>query len=389
MADFRQKLKMMSSLSADWNKPSEKPVVCEKTLDDTETVFPYDTVYGRYGLEMFRDVSARLFYGLNDLPEEPLDPERLLFLDTETTGLFGAAVQAFLVGLGYFRKDGFHVRQLLMRSLGAEEELLNALRDLFPSFDTVVTFNGKSFDIPLLETRMVFHRIRAEFPKTHIDLIHPARRIYKLRLESCRLSNLEARVFGVERIDDLDGSLIPGRYFQFTRTGDDALLTDILDHNRQDIVSMPLLVCAMCQALSGPTEAQPDADLFSIGRYYMRQKNADTAADYFSNVPDGLWALPAQWHRSLILKKTDPAAAAACWEEILARTPDYCPAMIELSKYHEHTTRDISAAYSYCLQALDTNMGKYKYAGELSARKARLEKKLFRSRNAKEDDPRK
>ena len=87
MADFRQKLKMMSSLSADWNKPAQKAVVSEKTLDDTDTVFPYGTVYGNYGLDMFRDVPARLFYGLNDLPEEPLDPKRLLFLDTETTGL--------------------------------------------------------------------------------------------------------------------------------------------------------------------------------------------------------------------------------------------------------------------------------------------------------------
>ena len=384
MADFRQKLKMMSSLSADWNKPAQKAVVSEKTLDDTDTVFPYGTVYGDYGLDMFRDVPARLFYGLNDLPEEPLDPKRLLSLDTETTGLFGAAVQAFLVGLGYFREDGFHVRQLLMRNLGAEEELLNTLVKLFPSFDTVVTFNGKSFDIPLLETRMVFHRIRPEIPETHIDLIHPARRIYKLRLESCRLSNLEARVFGAERVDDLDGSLIPGRYFHFIQIGDDTLLADILEHNRQDIVSMPLLVCAMCRALSGPSQEQADADLFSIGRYYMRQKDSEAAADYFSTVPEGLWALPAQWHRSLLLKKTDPAAAAACWEEILARTPDYCPAMIELSKYHEHATRDLDAAYRYCLAALETNMGKYKYAKELASRRARLEKKLEKSAPQKE-----
>ena len=380
MADFRSKLKMMSSLSADWNQPAEKVAVSEKALDDTDFLYPWTQEYGSYRLDMFPSLSPSLFFGLNDLPEEPFDPKKILFLDTETTGLYGAAVQAFLVGLGYFRDDGFHVRQILMRNLGAETELLQALAGFFPAFDVIVTFNGKSFDVPLIETRLTFNRMHAQIPETHIDLIHPARRIYKLRLESCRLSNLEAKVFGVDRVDDLSGSLIPGRYMQFVKSGDDTLLEDILDHNRQDIMSMPLLACAMCQALERPAKEQAAADLFSIGRYYMRQKNTQAAEEYFSSVQDGLWSLPAQWQKSLLVKKTDPDAAAVLWEKILEHTPDYCPAMLELSKYHEHKSGDLDAAYRYCLAALDTNMGKFKFASDLQARKIRLEKKLHKNR---------
>ena len=376
MASLRNKLKAMAALSADWNAPERTPAPpVVQGLSDEAFPYPLTESLGNFSLADFKTISPRLFFGLNDLPARSFDPSRVVFLDTETTGLFGAAVQAFLVGVGFFSGDRFFVRQFLMRDLSAEEALLCALRDFLTAFDVIVTFNGKSFDVPLLETRMTFRRVEGRMPAAHIDLIHPSRRIYKLRIESCRLSNIEDKVFGAGREDDIDGAEIPGRYFRFIRSGDESLLTDILAHNRRDIVTMPVLAAAMCRALASPEENSAPADRFSIGRYYLRQKDAEAAQEYFSSVTEGLWSLPSMWQKSLLLKKNDPAAAAACWEEILSQTPDYCPAMIELCKYHEHTTRDVERALSYCMLAQQTGMGREKFAADLEKRQARLEKK--------------
>ena len=239
MAGLRDKLKTMASLSEDWNAQAAAPEA-PKTggLGDDVFFYPLDHKTGDYTLKEFLSIDEESFFGLNDEAAMDLDPRRVLFLDTETTGLFGANVQAFLVGLGYYTNSGFCVRQLLMRNLASEEALLQKLDEIFQNFDVIVTFNGKSYDIPLIQTRMLYCRMHGSVPDTHIDLIHPARRIYKLRIESCRLSNIEDKIFHAGRSDDIDGAEIPGRYFRYIRTGDESLLSDILEHNRQDIVSM-------------------------------------------------------------------------------------------------------------------------------------------------------
>ncbi len=377
MAGLRDKLKTMASLSEDWNAQAAAPeAVKTGGLGDDVFFYPLDHKTGDYTLKDFLFIDEESFFGLNDEAAMDLDPRRVLFLDTETTGLFGANVQAFLVGLGYYTNSGFCVRQLLMRDLASEEALLQKLDEIFQNFDVIVTFNGKSYDIPLIQTRMLYCRMHGAVPDTHIDLIHPARRIYKLRIESCRLSNIEDKIFHAGRSDDIDGAEIPGRYFRYIRTGDESLLSDILEHNRQDIVSMPLLACAMCRVLDDPSMSEFGADRFSIGRYYQRQNNPEMAEKYFSSVTDGLWSLPSMWQKSLLLKKSDMATAVACWEEILSHTPDYCPALMELCKYHEHTTRDVKLALELCCRAQETGMGKMKFADDLAKRRARLEKKL-------------
>lgn len=380
MAGLRDKLKTMASLSADWNAPAAAPEEQPSGgLGDDVFFYPMDHKTGDYCLKSFLSIDEEAFFGLND--EEPLDldPRRVLFLDTETTGLFGASVQAFLVGLGYFTNQGFCVRQLLMRDLASESLLLEKLNEIYENFDVIVTFNGKSYDVPLLQTRMLFCRMRDKTPEVHIDLIHPARRIYKLRIESCRLSNIEDKVFHAGRHEDIDGAEIPGRYYRYVRTGDESLLTDILEHNRQDITSMPLLACAMCRALEEPEVNESGADRFSIGRYYQRQNNPEMAEKYYSSVTEGLWSLPSLWQKSLLLKKSALSSAVACWEEIIEHTPDYCPALMELCKYHEHQTKDIATALDLCIRAQETGMGKMKFSDDLAKRRARLEKKLNKS----------
>lgn len=389
MSALRDKLRAMASLSEDWNAAPDAPQAQmpqaqtqqaqERAAftDESTDYAPADGLPG-HRLDAFLQIDPTRFFGLNDLPPGGFDPRRVLFLDTETTGLFGAAVQAFLIGLGYFTPSGFRVRQLLLREPDAESQMLEALCGIARDFDVLVTFNGKSFDVPLLQTRLTLCRIRAPLCAAHIDLIHPARRIYRLRIESCSLGNIESRVFSAPRQGDIDGAEIPGRYYRYLRSGDESLLADIVSHNRRDIVTMPLLAAAMCRALDAPQNAGEAADRFSIGRYYLRQRDAQSAQAYFSSVTEGVWSLPAMWQRSLLLKKTDIAQAAQVWEKIVSRTPDYCPALMELSKYHEHTTGDLALAYAYCLRALDTGIGKAKYAQYLARRRDRLEKKRAR-----------
>ncbi|NCB05689.1 MAG: hypothetical protein EOM69_09240, partial [Clostridia bacterium] len=144
----------------------------------------------------------------------PLSPESLVFLDTETTGLSGGAgTLAFLVGLGHIENGRFVVRQYLMRDYGEEPYMLSAVADALSRFRMLVTFNGKSFDAPLLRSRLLINRISAGcVPALHADVLYPSRRVWKLRLGSCTLGRLEEAVLGVHREDDLPGAQVPQAY---------------------------------------------------------------------------------------------------------------------------------------------------------------------------------
>ena len=151
----------------------------------------------------------------------PFDIEKCLFLDTETTGLSGGAgTVAFLVGAGYVRRGRMTVEQFFMRDYSDEPDLLYRLRALMEQHNCVVTFNGRTFDMPLLQARFVMNRMR-DYPELfHLDLLSPTRRAWKMRIESCRLSNVEQRILGLTRENDLPGAQVPERYFQYLKTGD-------------------------------------------------------------------------------------------------------------------------------------------------------------------------
>src|SRR5471030_2402261 len=191
---------------------------------------------------------------LAELPEDLLDPlsegaitrahpTRWAFLDTETTGLAGGAgTYAFLIGVGSIDGSGFRLRQFFMRDYGEEASLLFRLAEYLAAFDVLITYNGKAYDQPLLETRYRLVRARTPFDRMqHLDLLFGARRLWKLRLESCRLVDLENRVLGVERHGDLPGSLIPYCYFDYLRSRRAMPLVPIFDHNATDILSLACL----------------------------------------------------------------------------------------------------------------------------------------------------
>jgi len=200
------------------------------------------------------------------------EPERTVFLDTETTGLAGGTgTYPFLVGMGFFEEDKFRIKQYFMRDFNEEKALLYFLQKDLRKFDSLVTYNGKCFDAPLLTTRFIFNRIDFSFDNfLHLDLLFPCRRLWKLRLKECSLSNLEMKVLGVFRLSDIPSYLIPQAYFHYLNSGEIEPLKKILDHNTSDILSLVGLSIFSAKIIEDPESAgiNDPQDLFSLGRIY-------------------------------------------------------------------------------------------------------------------------
>ncbi len=173
------------------------------------------------------------------------EPERILYLDIETTGFAGNPL--FLVGLMHLEAGNIRVSQLLARDYSEEEALLEGLAERFVRFDCMITFNGKTFDVPFIRDRYFANAVRCRFPHHHLDLLHPSRRRWGDKLPDCRLETLERWVCGQKARDgDIPGAEIPDTYHLFVQTGNAALLSPILEHNALDLVSMgDLLFCLL------------------------------------------------------------------------------------------------------------------------------------------------
>ena len=185
--------------------------------------------------------------------ETTVDPARAVFLDLETTGLSGGTgTLAFLIGTGRVEGDEFVVRQYFTRDFPDEPAVLDALaEDLGDA--PLVTFNGRSFDWPLLSTRLSIHRT-AVADRAHVDLLPPSRRLWAQSLESHSLGDLERRVLGVTRGADLPGALIPAAYFDWLRTGRSATIALAFEHNAIDIVSLAALSAVVSKILRDPAK---------------------------------------------------------------------------------------------------------------------------------------
>jgi uncharacterized protein len=213
-----------------------------------------------------------------------VDLERVAFVDTETTGLAGGTgTYVFLVGVGLFVGEQFTVHQFFMRDFHEEPALLLELGRLLDGMEAVVSFNGKAFDLPLLETRFLLARQSPRLTGApHLDLLPVARRFWKYRLASCALSSLETHVLGIERTqEDVPGWLIPELYLRYVRSGEAREMPRIFYHNAQDILSLVALTVQLCNLLAGtepPIARQPGEDLYSLGRF-LQETGQPTGAE--------------------------------------------------------------------------------------------------------------
>ncbi len=283
-----------------------------------------------------------------ELPFDTIDPYRVLYLDTETTGLSGGVgTLAFMVGAGYFTKDGFTVHQWVMRDYPEERFMLSALEVLCQRFDYVVTFNGKTFDMPLLQARFLMNRMGTQSldKMYHADLLHPSRRVWKLRLKSCRLSKLEEEIFHAPREHDLPGSEAPERFFRFLQSGDFMLLREVIDHNRQDIISLARILYKLLYAFEKPEQQSFFEDIFSIGKALDKQGETDLARRCYYLCTGGSIKTQAQMNlgRSFKRAKEIDEAIFAYQRMIEAREGGIAP-YVELAKLYEHHRRDVKKA---------------------------------------------
>jgi hypothetical protein len=169
----------------------------------------------------------------------------MLFIDTETSGLSGGAgTFAFLIGIGRFKEDGFLLEQLIIRDPSEEMAMLLHLADMIKPDTIFVSFNGKSFDIPLVQNRLVLNKLPVFLRDlAHVDILHISRKLWRKTLPSCTLKDLEVAILGFPRSsEDVPGWMIPDIYFEYLRTNDPAWLSDVIYHNAQDIVSLAALM---------------------------------------------------------------------------------------------------------------------------------------------------
>ncbi len=205
---------------------------------------------------------------------------KTIFIDLETTGLSGGAgTVAFLVGCGYFDLGAFQVRQFLLTSHAGERALLAAVAEFFDGADLIVTYNGKTFDVPVMETRWMFHRMEMPLEGVpHFDMLHPARRLWKHDENGCRLSTLERTLFDVVRVGDVPGMDIPARFFGFVRSGDPRPLEPVLEHNRIDLVSLAAVTArGMRMARDGHDGCRDCAEALALGKILERAGHVSRA----------------------------------------------------------------------------------------------------------------
>jgi uncharacterized protein len=343
---------------------------------------------------------------------------RTVFIDLETTGLSGGAgTVAFLVGCGFFDLGAFQVRQFLLTSYASERALLWAVAEFFKDADLIVTYNGKSFDVPVMETRWLFHRLQMPLDGVpHFDMVHPARRLWRPRAAAtemddggCRLGTLERTLFEVNRVGDVGGFEVPARFFRFLRSGDPRPLEAVLEHNRFDLVSLAAVMArAVDLVRSGHPACRDCGEALALGRVYERaaaddriggrervfvqagscyQRGAESRATDIR--AEALYRL-ALWHR----RERRFAEAAAIWREVLDLTePRGVRRMTgmralrrfaaeALAVHHEHRDRDLDSARELALFALEEAEADGRMADGVRHRLARLNRKIAKKTDA-------
>ena len=366
----------------------------------------------QHGLLRLGDVPGR---GLAAAPElallggvpEPLDrdPRALLFVDLETTGLSGGAgTYAFLVGCAFFEPHGFRIRQYFLPGYQHERRLLAEVESLLRQSAAIVSYNGKSFDVPVLETRYQFNRLPAPFEQmAHVDMLHPARRLWKGTAapgawpdtDSCRLTTLERSLFGVRRLGDVPGFEIPARYFDFMRSGNAAPLEPVLEHNRLDLISLAALTARAIHLLkTAPASSSTARESLGAGRLLERAGRLSEAECCFRDAvdrarvergPDGTWIRAEALRAVAIRCRRDgryPEAVEA-WQAIAddRRAPAGIrrDALEALAIHFEHRARDLTVARRFAQLSLAERVGTPTME-ESRHRVARLQRKLSRER---------
>ncbi len=266
----------------------------------------------------------------------------VVYLDTETTGLSGGAgTLAFLVGVGRHDSSGFTVRQLFLPGPEHEVSQLRALAAFVSDATAVVTYNGGSFDLPLLRSRFALNRLEDPFRHTaHLDLLTLARRLWRETLPDCSLGTVERHVLGARRgADDVPGFEVPARYLAWLRTRRTEGLSGVLTHNVSDIVALTALRAHFEELIEQAEPSLAPAELYGMGAWLERLGEPELALTRYRAAASGR----SSWQASLLLKRLGRLdEAAALWRQLGSQ--GHAAAWVELAKLQEHRHRDFAAA---------------------------------------------
>jgi uncharacterized protein YprB with RNaseH-like and TPR domain len=359
----------------------------------SERLFSRLKQHGMADIGALSELPANLLDALSENEISDVAPERWAFLDTETTGLAGGSgTYAFLIGVGRITAEGFRVKQFFMREYAEEKSVLAALEIHLSEFDVMITYNGKAYDQPLLETRYRMCRHKPPFARIgHLDLLFGARRLWKLRLDGCRLVQLEQQILGVYREGDLPGELIPYVYFEYLRSHEAQRLVPVFHHNAMDILTLACLT-AVVPAAFRTTDAETltrvgvrrGEDLIGIARWLLNAGEIERSLELFKRaidlgLPDKL-LFRSLWDVAAIEKRlARPAAALRVYTELAGcRNEHRVGAFEELAKYYEHEEKNYGVALEFTRQALE-----FEATDSLLKRRERLERRLAKPRMRK------
>jgi len=316
---------------------------------------------------------------------EGVDLRGMLLLDTETTGLAGGTgTVPFLIGMAWFEDESLRVQQLFLRRPGEEEPMLRLLAERIAEASCVVSYNGKSFDWPLLRTRFVLHRVPAPALPPHLDLLHCARRLFRKRLGSVRLVEMEAQVLGMHRVDDVDGSQIPAIYLGFLRGGGDeeaARLGGVLDHNAHDLVALAALLARITAHYEEVRAADDPLDHLAYAQVAHRAGDTARAVAFADAAAEGggdaectvsallLGARLARSRGDVLSEETSLLRALEAGVE----GGRVAAVHLELAKLYEHRRKDLRRALEHAHRA-----GEAEAPDAHQRRLARLERRLSR-----------
>lgn len=351
-------------------KPSSEAYPIEKVITgfEDESTFGQTFVFERHTTKA--DTQGQIHFSMRpdisilaawrnhpDLINIPIN--RILYLDTETSGLAGGTgTFAFMIGIGYIDEQGFHNYQLFLRHPAEERALLATLTKFIEGFDVVVTFNGASFDIPLLNTRHTMNSIQSPFPeRILIDMLPLARRLWKNRLPSRRLGNLEVEILGMGRTEDeVPGWLVPELYHDYILSGDARPLAGVFYHNEMDIRSLAALFLHCADLLANPMNYAADEglDLIAIGRLFEELGRTDRALELYESainvgLPEDFYIQTLLRYAEVYRKRGEFKKASTLW--LRAADLGNVDACIHLSKHFEHHEKELHQAYHWAEQA--------------------------------------
>ena len=412
MSDFQEQLahlrRRIARIDRKYTRPTTKPPIArpqpsipapEDWLQGAEVTTPHGVHYeterlyerhrrhGSVGIVDLESLSHDLLDPITNGQIRGVPPEKWCFLDTETTGLAGGSgTYAFLVGVGRITPQGFRVRQFFMRDFGEEASQLSALTEHLKQFDVLITYNGRTYDQPLLETRFRMVRQRPPFSSLeHLDLLFGARRLWNLRFDSCRLVELENQILGVERQGDLPGELIPYVYFEYVRTHEIFRLMPVFHHNAIDILSLACLTAIVPRAFhAGHDGFSHGAEMVGLARWWRQAEQPENALALFrqaiqKNLSDEL-LFRTLWDIAALEKKLgrEHAALPVLTDLARSRNPWRAAAFVELAKYYERRERNYALALEMTRSAIELDPSQ-----ALQRRAERLEKRIAAPKTAR------